>query len=323
MPGSGSDHGHKKRRPSFWGCKPSEPRSTGKSREFRELRVSQGQTFDHLASRTNSPSSRRPNIATTSQQHHSDRKKKVGIDTGSQGGFRSSSIRLGTMAYDDLSPRSPRFIMRPFSQLVSRVKHCPWMLGSDVHPLTPSSPADDVFFPPVPRSLLHDTAVSFVITDHTRVEQPQFVISCPLENVELVQRLIAPEGSHRQLSARGSSRQPRNADQLRSMLLDGTPNIELSLHWDLGSGNSSVGRHAPGGGHPFGPGGGFEFQGNFFAHPYGSHRDGPAGRQERPSEAGGNGEADSPRGVRGDGNDGGGSGTNEHRQSGWDAYGTL
>ncbi|ROV97342.1 hypothetical protein VMCG_06893 [Cytospora schulzeri] len=316
MPSSGSDHGHKKRRPSFWGCRPSGTRSTGRSRDSKESKV---QRSDDPSSQTNSPSS---------QRHRSDRKKKVSIDIDPENGFWSDSTHPENMDYDDYPARSPRLIMRPFCQLVSLVKHCPWMLGSDVHPFAASSGADDIFFPPVPRSLLHDTAVSFVVTDHTRLEQPQFVISCPLENVELVQRLLAPDGSHRQLSARGSSRQPRNADQLRSMLLDGTPNIELSLHWAPGSGwsssSSTVGRSGPGGGHPFGfgPGVGLEFQGNLFPRRLESYRDGVAGQQGRPSEAESNGGADSPAGGSGGGNDGSGSGANGHLQNGWGASGT-
>lgn len=224
------------------------------------------------------------------------------------------------MDYEDFPTRGPRFIMRPFSQLVSRVKQCPWMLGSDVHPFVGPSPADDVYFPPVPRSLLHDTAVSFVVTDHTRVEQPQFVISCPLENVELVHRLLAPEGSHRQLSARGSSRRPHDADQLRSMLLDGTPNIDLSLHWSPGP-TSSIGSRGPGSWGPFGPGERLDFQANVFSRRHDSNLGDGAGRQGQPSEGGNDGGADASMGAIDVGHGGTGSGANENLQSGWNAYG--
>lgn len=320
MPGSGSQHGHKKRRPSFWGCRPpgSGPRSTGKSRESRDSRV---QNSDEPISNTNSASSRHPSISFASQRQHSDRKKKVSIDVDLAGGSWANPIQPETMDYDGFPTRSSRFTMRPFGHLVSRVKHCPWMLGSDVHPFAASTAADETFFPPVPRSLLHDTAVSFVVTDHTRVEQPQFVISCPLENVELVQRLLAPEGSRRQLSARGSSRQPRNADQLRSMLLDGTPNIELSLHWSPGTA-SSVGRSGPGGWNPFDHGERFDFQANLFPRRHESNPGDVAERRGQPSEGGSNsGAGASARAIDG-GNGGPGSGGNEHILSGWDAYGT-
>ncbi|KUI67994.1 hypothetical protein VM1G_02893 [Cytospora mali] len=328
MHNSGGDQGHKKRRPSFWGCRPSGTRSTGGSRESKDQRS------DASSSKTNSPSSRRPSDPSPSRRHHSDRKKKVGIDLDPRGGFWSSSTCTETMDYDDFpTRRSPRLIMRPFSEFVARVKRCPWMLGSDAYPLAASSSSGDVFFPPVPRSLLHDTTVSFVITDHTRVEQPQFVISCPLENVELVQRLFAPEGSHRQLSARGSSRQPRSADQLRSMLLDGTPNIELSLHWGTGLGFSSAGHNGPGGGSPFGPEEGFEFQGNVFPRRQGPSRGDVAGRPGWPSDAGSNGGPGAPAGSNSVRNgpvlvdswgrsNGSKSSANEHAQSSWDVNAT-
>ncbi|KAK7731793.1 hypothetical protein SLS53_008614 [Cytospora paraplurivora] len=247
MPGTGSDdlnplydfRGRKKPRPSFWGCRSSETRSSRKSRESREPKDPGSK---NPGIKTKRPSSR-PSSYSTSERHPSDRKKKVSIETNSEGDFWSSSAPADSIDHGGMHAhtRNPRFIMRPFSQLVSRVKRCPWMLGSDVNTFAELTVTDDDFFPSVPRSLLHDTAVSFVITDHTRAEQPQFVISCPLEHVELIQRLLAPEGSHRQLGARGSSRHPRSGDQLRSMLLDGTPNIELSLHWDWATGTPSRG----------------------------------------------------------------------------------
>lgn len=136
---------------------------------------------------------------------------------------------------DSVLPSRPvaPLTMHPFGRLASTVQQCPWMLGSGT--ACPTSPAppnnfDDLYYPPVPRSLPHDTAVSFLVTDHTRPSQPRFVISCPLEHVDLIHGTLAPAGSRRVLSARGSSGQPRAGDQLRSMLLDGTPNIELALH---------------------------------------------------------------------------------------------
>lgn len=119
--------------------------------------------------------------------------------------------------------------MQPFRTLVASVKRCPWAPVSDVSQRNQYA-SDDIYYPPVPRSLLHDTAVSFVVRDHTRPDLPEFVISCPFENVHLVHQLLAPDGSRRQLTARGTSGHPRSGDQLRSMLLDGTPSIELALH---------------------------------------------------------------------------------------------
>lgn len=124
-------------------------------------------------------------------------------------------------------PQPELFAMYPFSRLSATVKQCPWILGSDISPSAMSDNPD--FYLPIPRSVKHDTAVSFVITDQTRPEQPEFVISCPLEHVNLVREILAPAGSHRTLSARGSSGHPRDADELRNMLLDGTPKIELSI----------------------------------------------------------------------------------------------
>lgn len=138
----------------------------------------------------------------------------------------------------DPVPLTPPLTMHSFNRLASTVQQCPWMLGSDTNPtLTPD------YYPPVPRSLPHDTAVSFVLTDHTHPSQPRFVISCALEHVELAQGMLAPAGSRRVLSARGSSGCPRGGDMLRSMLLDGTPNIELALHHHVRSGGGVGGSH--------------------------------------------------------------------------------
>lgn len=119
--------------------------------------------------------------------------------------------------------------MRPFNHLASAVKQCPWVLGSDAHPFAAHETSGD-FYPSIPRGLMHDTAISLLLTDHSHPEKPKFVISCPLEHVGFIQRLLAPEGSRRQLTARGSSGHPRGGDQLKSMLLDGTSNIELAIH---------------------------------------------------------------------------------------------
>lgn len=147
--------------------------------------------------------------------------------------------------------RAPPAVMQPFRTLAASVKRCPWAPASDLSPRGQHAP-DDMYYPPVPRSLLHDTAVSFVVRDNTRPDLPEFVISCPLENVHLVHQLLAPDGSRRQLTARGTSGQPRGGDQLRSMLLDGTPSIELALHADTGGERPgappSRHGHRPGGG---------------------------------------------------------------------------
>lgn len=144
-------------------------------------------------------------------------------------GYGHSETRRPDYISPGLLPSQPEpFTAHPFSRLSKTVKQCPWMLGSDVNPFAPNQNPD--FHLPVPRSIKHDTAVSFVVTDQTRPEQPQFVISCALEHVDLVRETLAPEGSQRALSARGSSGRPRDSGELRSMLLDGTPNIELTLH---------------------------------------------------------------------------------------------
>ncbi|KAI3396507.1 hypothetical protein diail_12127 [Diaporthe ilicicola] len=142
---------------------------------------------------------------------------------------------------DYRSPRPPSQtyaswpVMQPFRALVALVKRCPWAVGSGLGSQDQAL-SDDAYYPSVPRSLFHDTAVSFVVKDHTRPDLPEFVISCPFEHVDMVHQLLAPEGSRRQLSARGTSGQPRAGDQLRSMLLDGTPSIELTLHPYTGRG---------------------------------------------------------------------------------------
>lgn len=128
------------------------------------------------------------------------------------------------------TPTPAPFTIHPFARLAATTKQCPWMLGAEISPL-----AQDLlhtnpdFYPPVPRSFRHDAAVSFVVTDQTKQLPVQFVISCPLEHVDHVNDMLAPAGSGRVLSARGSSGRPRDGAELRSMLLDGTPEIELVL----------------------------------------------------------------------------------------------
>lgn len=119
-----------------------------------------------------------------------------------------------------------------FNQLASVVRQCPWMLGAEIQPSATDPNAE--FYPAIPRSFKHDTPVSFVVTDYDRPEHPTFVISCPLEHVDLIQKTLAPAGSSKKLVARGSSGRPRGGDQLRSMLLDGTPNIQLALQSSSG-----------------------------------------------------------------------------------------
>lgn len=220
-------HGQKKPKYSIWPSKTTHRKSERRLHETYKTRSSEWDTTWNTSSRPDTPSPRnRP-----SPQNQMDGRR----DTPSMNRFRPRP----SQPFEDPSSTASRsivderpFTMHPFSRLASTVKQCPWMLGSDTdftaHFRNPE------FYPPVPRSLMHDTAVSFVVTDFTRPEQPHFVISCPLEHVDFIQKMLAPEGSQRVLRARGSSGHPREGDRLRSMLLDGTPNIELALH---GSGN--------------------------------------------------------------------------------------
>lgn len=172
----------------------------------------------------------RHNRQRTAQWNHKN-PPKTSQDQRSRNAVRSQKSEpplANLITPDPQSSQLDLFPMYSFSRLSSTVKQCPWILGSDMRPSAPVRDPD--FYLPVPRSVKHDTAVSFVVTDQTRPEQPQFVISCALEHVDLVREVLAPPGSQRTLSARGSSGRPRDADELRSMLLDGTPSIELSLH---------------------------------------------------------------------------------------------
>lgn len=145
---------------------------------------------------------------------------------------RESLAKAHPLREQPLSTPTP-VMMHTFNSLASAVQHCPWTFGTDLDPTGNAirdHASSSAFYPRVPRSLMHDSAVSFVVTDHTRPELPRFVISCPLEHVDHVHRLLAPDGSGRVLRARATSGHPRQGDQLRNMLLDGTPNIELAIY---------------------------------------------------------------------------------------------
>lgn len=202
------DRGQKRRRASFWGFKrPEAPPSIIDSSPDSPL------TDGMVDSRGDARHSRtRPDQRSRRNPPRTEEDQNTQHSPGDQ---------------NSPGPHPP-FAMYPFSQLSMTVKQCPWILGSDIRPSALGHNPD--FYLPVPRSVKHDTAVSFVIKDQTRPEQPEFVISCPLEHVNLVREILAPAGSHRTLSARGSSGHPRGADELRNMLLDGIPRIELSLH---------------------------------------------------------------------------------------------
>lgn len=235
----------KKRRPSFWGCRPRRPSSPARDRhsgQHTRGKVSEQRSlsFDVVRERSTRRTRQAHSIPDPTCRH----RPAVGHDIMDGGMDRPDYWPSSPIGHRD-SPRPPSSarsrtpwpIMQPFRTLVSFVKRCPWTVVSDLGPRgQPAS--DDVYYPSVPRSLLHDTAVSFVVKDHTRPDLPEFVISCPFEHVDLVHQLLAPDGSRRQLSARGTSGQPRNGDQLRSMLLDGTPSIELALHPDAGGPSS-------------------------------------------------------------------------------------
>lgn len=206
------DRGQKRGRASFWGFKrpeapPSIIHSISGSPRSDTMVESRG---DARHSRTRPDQRSRRNTPRTSEDQTTQHSPGDQVISGSH------------------PPQPELFAIHPFSRLSTTVKQCPWILGSDIRPSALGNDPD--FYLPVPRSVKHDTAVSFVITDQTLPEQPEFVISCPLEHVDLVRGILAPAGSHRMLSARGSSGHPRDANELRSMLLDGTPRIQLSLH---------------------------------------------------------------------------------------------
>lgn len=246
----GSQGRKKRRRPSFWGCRPCRPRSS--SQERHPGREASGKP-NESSSRSDIARVRSPSHPPRSAHSRATRPRRHRItaqDDTMDGGRDRPDYWPSPMAYQDYySPRPPPSpapsrdrwpVMQPFRTLVTFIKRCPWAVVSDPSPRGHSA-FDDVYYPSVPRSLLHDTAVSFVVKDHTRPDLPEFVISCPFEHVDLVHQLLAPDGSRRLLSARGTSGQPRAGDQLRSMLLDGTPSIELALHTDAGGGVGGAG----------------------------------------------------------------------------------
>lgn len=220
------DHGQKKYRSPIWGRKRSEAASSSSKNHSTQVTpasdppANSGRNVRHSTPQTARERGLR-SPPRSSEEYSQTRRHAVR--------FSLSDTRRLNQDFPEPMPSQPDpFTMYPFSRLTTTVKQCPWMLGSDVNPFAPDHNPD--FYLPVPRSIKHDTAVSFVVSDQTRPEQPQFVISCPLEHVDLMRELLAPEGSQRTLSARGSSGHPRDGGELRSMLLDGTPNIELALH---------------------------------------------------------------------------------------------
>lgn len=235
----------KRRRPSFWGCRPRRPSSPARDRHSGKqarAKFSEQQSLSFEVIRERSP---RRTKHTHSDPNPPYRHRSAAEHDIMDGGmdrpdyWPSSPIghRDSPRPPSSARARAPWPIMQPFRTLVALVKRCPWAVVSDLGPRGQVA-SDDVYYPSVPRSMLHDTAVSFVVKDHTRPDLPEFIISCPFEHVDLVHQLLAPDGSSRQLSARGTSGQPRNGDQLRSMLLDGTPSIELALHPDAGGPSS-------------------------------------------------------------------------------------
>lgn len=246
----GSQGRKKRRRPSFWGCKPCRPRSSSQERhpvrEAPAKPTEPSSRSDIARERSPSHPPRPAHSRTTRPGQHRITAQDDTMDPGrDRPDYWPSPIGHQDNYYYSPRPSAPspaqpshdRWpVMQPFRTLVALIKRCPWAVVSDPSPPRGRSAFDDVYYPSVPRSLLHDTAVSFVVKDHTRPDLPEFVISCPFEHVDLVHQLLAPEGSRRQLSARGASGQPRAGDQLRSMLLDGTPSIELALHADAGGG---------------------------------------------------------------------------------------
>lgn len=227
----------KRRRPSFWGCRPNSPARNRHSEQRTPAKLSEPSSSSEAA-RERSPSRR-------ARQAHGNPtapgRSRLAAQNDTMDGGMDRPDYWPSPIQDYHSPRPPSSaqarapwpIMQPFRTLVAFVKRCPWAVVSDLGSPGQSA-SDEIYYPSVPRSLLHDTAVSFVVKDHTRPDLPEFVISCPFEHVDLVHQLLAPDGSRRQLSARGTSGQPRNGSQLRSMLLDGTPSIELTLHPDAG-----------------------------------------------------------------------------------------
>ncbi|CAN8097775.1 unnamed protein product [Discula destructiva] len=258
------NQGQKPRRASLWGCKrgiaPPEvfsPRSPARAAQDSPTHNTTPNTSAEMPQQTSTPPSgdhrshQRSDPREHAQAHHNtdrvvQQQQSEPLDHPHH--YHQHHQVPGFPPY-----QPPPFTVHPFRHLATTVKQCPWMLGSDVNPFAPGSHPE--FFPPAPRSLKHDTAVSFVVTDQTRPQQPQFVISCPLEHVDFISDMLAPAGSQRMLSARGSSGHPRDGAELRSMLLDGTPNIELALHCNVVAANEA-GHHDSGGSGGGGGGGG-------------------------------------------------------------------
>lgn len=251
---NGSQGRKKRRRPSFWGCRPCRPSSPARNRHSGQrtpAKLSEPSSSSE-AVRERSPPRR---ARQASGNPTPSGRNRLAVEHGSMdGGMDRPDYWPSPIGHQDYhSPRPPSSararapwpIMQPFRTLVAFVKRCPWAVVSDLGSPGQSA-SDEIYYPSVPRSLLHDTAVSFVVKDQTRPDLPEFVISCPFEHVDLVHQLLAPDGSRRQLSARGTSGRPRDGSQLRSMLLDGTPSIELTLHPNLGGdGGGSNSRQRP------------------------------------------------------------------------------
>lgn len=294
----GQGQGHKKSKYSFWSSKSGPGRYTDHLSD-----VVMARPDDRIDGKDASPEPSASYTRARSTPARSSRQKNSRTKNLSR---RDSSETTETDHPPDASPsagdcspsptRAPA--LHPFDRLASTVKQCPWMLGSDGPPQQHAPGGGNhhhSYYPPVPRSLPHDAALSFVVTDHTRPEQPRFVVSCPLEHVGLVPRLLAPDGARRVLRARGASGHPREGAQLRSMLLDGTPNIELALHHRADGAGDAGGPAASSVGCGRGVGGG----------------DG--------GDAGGDGGDD---GDDGDGCDGGGGGGQAGRRGGRAAVGS-
>ncbi|KAL1853563.1 hypothetical protein Daus18300_011767 [Diaporthe australafricana] len=238
---NGSPGLKKKRRPSFWGCRPRKATSSARAhqsgRQTRAKFTEPSSSSEIISDRNSLAAARQHSNPAPSRRQ----RPAVGHNTMDGGIDRPVYWESPMRPQGYRSPRSPSRtraqwpVMQPFRALIALVKRCPWAVGSDLASRDPAF-SDDAYYPSVPRSLLHDTAVSFVVKDHTQSDLPEFVVSCPFEHVDKVHQLLAPDGSHRQLNARGTSGQPRAGDQLRSMLLDGTPSIELTLHPDTGRG---------------------------------------------------------------------------------------
>lgn len=237
----GQGQGHKRSKYSFWPSKSGTGKYTDHFSKAVMARPDDPIDRRDASTETSASCTRTRSTPAGSSRHQNSRNKNITRRDSSEAA-ETDCVPEGHPS-ENHSPSLTRApTLYPFDKLASTVKQCPWMLGPDTHATRTahSIGSDSSYYPPVPRSLLHDTAISLVVTDHTHPAQPRFVISCPLEHVDLVPRLLAPDGSRRVLRARGSSGHPREGAQLRSMLLDGTPNIELALqHADSAHGGSS------------------------------------------------------------------------------------